>query len=145
MPRSSLPIPPTLRRSTGPAELNPPDAEPGPVGHRRRAVGVIAHVVTVLLMLSVPAAAYADAGDVVLAAPNDLPTVIANVQAWIMGILVAVASLFLVYAGALRATAGGDPAMVERSKEAFKNALIGYAAAVLAPVFLQILQGILGG
>jgi hypothetical protein len=112
-------------------------------GWSRRAARVAAHLAAVVLVLSVPAAASADSGDVLLAV-NDLPTVIANVQAWIVGILFAIASLFLVYSGALRAAAGGDTAMVERSKEAFKNALIGYAAAVLAPVFLQILQGILG-
>ena len=41
--------------------------------------------------------------------------------------------------------AGGDPAQVEQAKGNFKSALYGYALAVLAPVILQALQGILGG
>jgi len=42
-------------------------------------------------------------------------------------------------------TAGGDPAQAEQAKGNFKAALAGYALAVLAPVILQVLQGILGG
>ena len=83
------------------------------------------------------------AGDVLAA--NDLPTVIANLQGWVMGILAAVATLFLVLAGVYYATAGGDPAQVDKAKGAFKNALIGYGLAVLAPVLLQVVKGIVGG
>jgi hypothetical protein len=115
----------------------------------------------VLLLVSVPTAAFADstgpiaggstpslagvlAGPVYLAA-NDLPTVINNLQTWLMGILAGVATLFLVLAGVYWATAGGDPAQVDKAKGALKNALIGYGLAVLAPVLLQIVKGIVGG
>jgi hypothetical protein len=93
----------------------------------------------------VPAAAYADTGAPVILAANDLPTVINNLQTWVMGILAAVATLFLVLAGVYWATAGGDPAQVERAKGALKNALIGYGLAVLAPILLQVVKGIVGG
>ena len=73
----------------------------------RRIVRVGAHLATVALILSVPAAAYADTGEPVILAANDLPTVINNLQTWVMGILAAVATLFLVLAGVYRATAGG--------------------------------------
>jgi hypothetical protein len=111
----------------------------------RRTGRAIAHTATVLLMLSVPAAAYADSGATVVLAANSLPQVIANLQAWIMGILGAVATLFLVLAGVYWATAGGDPAQVDKAKGALKNALIGYGLAVLAPILLQVVQGIVGG
>ena len=78
-------------------------------------------------------------------AANSLPVVIANLQTWVMGILAAVATLFLVLAGVYWATAGGDPAQVDKAKGALKNALIGYGLAVLAPVLLQVVQGIVGG
>ncbi len=106
---------------------------------------MVTSVVTVLLILAVPAAAGADTGGVVLAAPNDLPTVIANLQTWVMGILAAVATLFLVLAGVYWATAGGDPAQVDKAKQALRNALVGYGLAVLAPVLLQVVQGIVEG
>jgi hypothetical protein len=111
---------------------------------RRRTLNNAAHVATVLLVLSVPAAAYADTGDVVLAA-NSLPAVINNLRTWVMGILAAVATLFLVLAGVYWATAGGDPAQVDKAKGALKNALVGYGLAVLAPILLQVVKGIVGG
>ena len=111
----------------------------------RRTVRIGAHVVTVVLMLSVPAAAYAGSGGSVTLAANSLPVVIANLQRWVMGILAAVATLFLVLAGVYWATAGGDPAQVDKAKGALKNALVGYGLAVLAPVLLQVVKGIVGG
>ena len=111
----------------------------------RRGARVAAHLATVVLMLSIPTAAFADSSGPVYLAANDLPTVIGNLQTWIMGILAAVATLFLVLAGVYYATAGGDPQQVDKAKGAFKNALIGYGLAVLAPVLLQVVKGIVGG
>ncbi|MEV6931397.1 pilin [Dactylosporangium sp. NPDC051485] len=96
-------------------------------------------------LLAVPTVASADPGAPVVVAANALPVVIANLQTWIMGILAAVATLFLVLAGVYWATAGGDPAQVDKAKGALKNALIGYGLAVLAPILLQVVQGIVGG
>ena len=110
-----------------------------------RAGRIAGHTATVLLMLSVPAAAYADTGAAVYLAANSLPQVIANLQTWIMGILAALATLFLVLAGVYWATAGGDPAQVDKAKGALKNARVGYGLAVLAPILLQVVRGIVGG
>nr|MDT0658776.1 pilin [Micromonospora sp. DSM 115978] len=92
------------------------------------------------------------AGDLLAAAPapdvvaaKSIPEVIAGIELWIMGILAAVATLFLVIGGLRYMTAGGDPAQAEQAKGNFKAALAGYALAILAPVILQVLQGILGG
>ena len=117
------------------------------VHHRltRRAARAAAHTATVLLMLSVPAAAYADIAAPAAPAVTSLAQVIANLQAWIMGILAALATLFLVLAGVYWATAGGDPAQVDKAKQALKNALVGYGLAVLAPILLEVVQGIVGG
>jgi hypothetical protein len=86
-------------------------------------------------------------GEVVAVAPlavNDLPTVISNLTAWIIGILAVVATLFLTIGGVRYLLAGGDPSEVERAKSALKNAAIGYALALLAPVLLDVLRGVLG-
>jgi Type IV secretion system pilin len=122
--------------------LSTSDSRPRAV---RRIVRVAAHLATVALMLSVPAAAYADTGEPVILAAKELPAVIASLQTWVMGILAAVATLFLVLAGVYWATAGGDPAQVDKAKGALKNALVGYGLAVLAPVLLQVVKGIVGG
>ncbi|AYF26776.1 hypothetical protein CSH63_04725 [Micromonospora tulbaghiae] len=111
----------------------------------RRVARVTAPAAAALGVLAVPDVAYGDAGEPVILAVNDLPTVIANLQAWVMGILAAVATLFLVLAGVYWATAGGDPVQVDKAKGALKNALIGYGLAVLAPVLLRVVQGIVGG
>ncbi|MEU2615671.1 pilin [Micromonospora sp. NPDC007271] len=107
----------------------------------RRAANVAGMVV---LLLSAPVAAYAATPNP-KGGPNPLPVVISNLQSWLVGILAAVATLFLVLAGVYWATAGGDPTQVDRAKGALKNALIGYGLAVLAPVLLQVVQGIVGG
>jgi hypothetical protein len=78
-------------------------------------------------------------------AAKPIKEVIDGIRLWIMGLLVAVATLFLVVAGLRYTAAGGDPAQVEQAKANFRSALVGYALAVLAPVILQVLQGILGG
>jgi hypothetical protein len=111
----------------------------------RRITRIVAPVAAAVVMLAVPAAASADTSEPVILAANDLPTVIANLQTWVMGILAAVATLFLVLAGVYWATAGGDPAQVDKAKGALKNALIGYGLAVLAPILLQVVKGIVGG
>lgn len=77
-------------------------------------------------------------------AVKTLPQVINSLRVWVMGILAAVATLFLVIGGLRYVTANGDPAAVEQAKGGLKAALTGYALAVLAPVILQALQGILG-
>ncbi|GLI00652.1 pilin [Phytohabitans aurantiacus] len=109
-----------------------------------RAGAIAVHLATIVLLVSVPAAAFADPGTPVNLAANSLPVVIDKLQDWIMGLLAAIATLFLVLAGVYWATAGGDPAQVDKAKGAGKNALIGYGLAVLAPVLLEVVQGIVG-
>lgn len=117
------------------------------IRHRRlRRVVVVVLTATAVstVVLALPATAWAAPNDPTVLAVNDLPTVIANLQGWIIGILAAVATLFLVIGFARYMTAGGDPSETERAKGAFKAAAIGYAGALLAPWFMTVLQGILG-
>jgi len=93
-------------------------------------------------LTTIPLSVYAEPA--VLAAAS-LPQVITNLQTWLMGILAAVATLFLVLAGVYWATAGGDPSQVDKAKSSLRNALVGYGVAVLAPVLLQVAKGIVGG
>ena len=105
----------------------------------------VAHAATLADMTTVAALQEAASQQAAVMAVNDLPTIVANLRTWVMGILAAVATLFLVIGGLRYMTAAGDPAGVEQAKGSFKAALTGYALAVLAPVVLQVLQGILGG
>ncbi|SIM49692.1 pilin [Micromonospora cremea] len=80
-----------------------------------------------------------------LAAPKSINEVISGITGWVMGIIALVATMFLVIGGLRYMAAGGDPAQVEQAKGNVKSALMGYALAVLSPVILQVLQGIIGG
>ncbi|MFG3690629.1 pilin [Micromonospora sp. NPDC047740] len=97
------------------------------------------HTISVLNDLLAAPAPDGDGG------PHSIAQVIANITGWVMGIIAVVATMFLVIGGLRYMAAGGDPAQVEQAKGNVKSALIGYALAVLAPVVLQVLQGILGG
>lgn len=77
-------------------------------------------------------------------AVNTLPTIIANITHWVIGLLVGVATLFLTIGGLRYLAAGGDPTEIDKAKSAFRSALIGYALAVLAPMLLNIVRGWIG-
>jgi Type IV secretion system pilin len=100
--------------------------------------------VLTLVLLSGSAASAADPSAPVVLAINELPVVIGKLTLAITVVLAGIATLFATIGGARYLMAGGDPAELERAKGAFKAAGIGYALAFLAPVFLTILNGILG-
>ena len=75
-------------------------------------------------------------------APTSLTSVIDNLRNWLVGILAAVATLFLTVGGLRYLTAGGDPGQVEKAKTALKSAAIGYALAALAPLLVSILASL---
>jgi hypothetical protein len=97
--------------------------------------------------VALPAVAAAVVALVVIAPPafaagstaTSLTSVIDNLRNWLVGILAAVATLFLTVGGLRYLTAGGDPSQVEKAKIALKSAAIGYALAALAPLLVSIL------
>ena len=93
------------------------------------------------LMLAAPAA-WAQAGST---PPRDLAQVVENARLWAMGLIAALATLFLILGAVRYVIAGGDPGEVERAKMAIRSAMFGYAIALLAPVLLTVLRGIVGG
>lgn len=88
-----------------------------------------------VLLLFVPAAALA---------ASSLNQVIDNVRVWLVGLLAALATVYLMIGGARYLAAGGDPGQIERAKGAIRAALGGYALALLAPVLVSIVQRIVG-
>ena len=91
-----------------------------------------------LLAVTVTAALLvAGTPDAALAAES-IQQVVNNIRTWVVGILVAVATLFLTVGGLRYAAANGDPGEVEKAKLALKSAAIGYGLAMLAPLFVTI-------
>ena len=77
------------------------------------------------------------------AAAADLTSVIESIRNWVAGVLAALATLFLTVGGVRYLIAGGNPRAIEEGKAAIRSALIGYALAALAPMFVEILGKVL--
>jgi len=113
--------------------------------HAPPVLGVATLVVATVLATTGAAHAAPPGGEPAILAAASLPEVVNNLRGWLMGILVAIATLFLTVGGVRYLAAGGDPGEVERAKVALKSAAIGYALAVLAPVLVGLLGQIVGG
>ena len=107
--------------------------------------GLLAAGLTVVGSGDAQAAVQSGVHEMVPLAVNDLPTIVSNLRNWVMGILAALATLFLTIGGVRYLMAGGDPSEVERAKAAFRSAAVGYVLAVIAPVVLTVLRSIIGG
>jgi hypothetical protein len=138
--------------SGGPAmRLSPIHRRSSHVPVRSRPAGVRARrtLVTLLAVGLAFAAATPTAWAVepthVLALAASVNAVLTNIRNWIMGISAGLATVFLTVGGVRYMMAGGDPGEVEKAKGAFKSAGWGYGLAMLAPLVVQILKGIVGG
>ncbi|GAA4102261.1 pilin [Nonomuraea soli] len=107
---------------------------------------LVAIALGVLLSYALAAtAATVDApGQVLAAPPESLNTVIDNLRNVIVGLLVALATLFLTIAGVRYILAGGDPGEVEAAKKGLRYAALGYGIAALAPLLVTVLKSIVG-
>jgi hypothetical protein len=91
------------------------------------------------------------APDVVSASPTPAPDptgelvgVIERARNWLVGIAFTIAAFFATWGAIRRMGAGDDPGEIEKSKSAFRNAFLGAGLAVLAPILVAIVMGILG-
>jgi hypothetical protein len=105
--------------------------------NRNRAAYVLAVAAVIVCLTTLPTSAYA--------AAQDVPTIIDSLRNWAMGILAALATLFLTIGGVKYLVAGGNPRAVEEAKGAIRSALIGYVLAALAPLLFSIVKQIVGG
>jgi hypothetical protein len=103
-------------------------------------VTVIALASAAILLGGTAAHAAGPGGPTVLAA-DSIEAVVNNIRAWLVGILVAVATLFLTIGGLRLMWANGDPGEAEKGKAALKSAAIGYGLALLAPLIVTIVAG----
>jgi hypothetical protein len=92
---------------------------------------------TALVLFSTAAYA-AEAGAPMPMAADSIEAVVNNIRTWLVGILVAVATLFLTIGGLRLMWANGDPGEAEKGKAALKSAAVGYGLALLAPLIVTI-------
>ncbi|MDG4790227.1 pilin [Micromonospora sp. WMMD1102] len=91
-------------------------------------------------LVAVPGAAYAAEPAAVVLAAESIQEVAENIRAWLVGILLSVATLFLTVAGLRYMAANGDPGEIEKAKVTLRSAAIGYALALLAPLLVTIVR-----
>lgn len=139
--RRSLRRPGTASSVSGPVRGNIVPRRPRPSRRRLMAASSMWTTGCVMTALLVPGVADASTN---LAAAASLNEVINNLRNVIVGLLVGLATLFATIGGVRYMLAGGDPGEVEAAKKTLRYAAIGYSVAVLAPVLVKILQGIVG-
>ncbi|WP_379575249.1 RNA polymerase sigma factor [Nonomuraea mangrovi] len=146
---TATPAPPSYPDGTGSRP-----AEPGTNSGRgcRRWTWHLCRVLAVLLLLATllavaASAALAETGSPpqAMAVPSDLGKVFDNLRNWLIGLLATLATLMLTIGGLRYLVAGGDPGEVQKAKTALKAAAFGYALAVLAPLFVNVLKNVVGG
>jgi len=98
---------------------------------------LVAAVAATALVVTQGTAYAAEVGAVPLAAES-IQQVAERIRTWLLAILVAVATLFLTVGGLRYLAANGDPGELEKAKLALRSAAIGYALALLAPLFVTI-------
>lgn len=70
--------------------------------------------------------------------------ILENVRNALVLILTALAIAALTYAGIRYVIAGGDPGGIEKAKTAAKSAVVGLGLALLAPLLVAIVKGVIG-
>lgn len=137
---------PHIRRRAQDQRATP--AHRPPLGLVTRLVYCATHLISLLtllgwltgtaLVLFSTAAYAAEVGAPVPMAAESIEAVVNNIRAWLVGILVAVATLFLTVGGLRLMWANGDPGEAEKGKAALKSAAVGYGLAMLAPLIVTI-------
>jgi hypothetical protein len=110
-----------------------------------RTVGIAVVVAAVIALGMTAAPGRAAAAELMAAPAASVDQVLANLRAWLVGILAGLATVFLTLGGIRYVMAGGNPGEIEKAKSAFRGAGIGYGLAVLAPLVVSVLRGIVGG
>ncbi|WP_232668302.1 pilin [Pseudonocardia sp. TRM90224] len=126
--------------------MTPSPSGPGLLGRRRIGeVAALALICAAGLVVADPRVAHAEATQVVvLAIAESVDQVLTNIRNWIIGLSAGLATVFLTIGGARYLIAGGDPGEVERARAALRSAAFGYAFALLAPLLVEVLKGIVG-
>lgn len=97
----------------------------------------------VLSLLPTSALAYT-APKVEIKDPNstDVATLIGKVITWVLGLVGAIAVLFIIYAGILYVTSSGNKERIEQAKQTLTYAVIGLVVIVLAGVIVSLVTGL---
>ena len=122
-------------------QTRPRHRRPASAVHHRRCAALLLILSAALMVFACTRAPAATAS---YEAAATLPQVVDNITGWVVGILAAVATMFVTIGGLRYVMAGGDPSEVEKAKRSLKSAMLGYGLAMLAPTLVSVLQGLVG-
>ena len=122
-------------------QTRPRHRRPASAVHHRRCAALLLILSAALMVFACTRAPAATAS---YEAAATLPQVVDNITGWVVGILAAVATMFVTIGGLRYVMAGGDPSEVEKAKRSLKSAMFGYGLAMLAPTLVSVLQGLVG-
>lgn len=80
----------------------------------------------------------------VITSGEELIQLIDNIGDWIFTILLSIAAIFLIVAGFMWVTAGGNPENVAKARQMLVNALIGLAIGLGAKGLIAVVTSLLG-
>ncbi len=75
---------------------------------------------------------------------GEVVAILEAVRNALVAVLTALAIAALTYAGIRYLIAAGDPGGIEKAKTAAKSAVVGLGLALLAPVLVAIVKGLIG-
>jgi lysylphosphatidylglycerol synthetase-like protein (DUF2156 family) len=75
-------------------------------------------------------------------ATTNVSEIIGKVITWVLGLVGGIAVLFIVYAGILYVTSGGNKERIEKAKQTLTYAVIGLIVIVLAGVIVKLATGL---
>jgi hypothetical protein len=104
-------------------------------------LALLAGLVAAAVVMADTVALAADSTGALILAVDSIEQVVDRLRVWLVGILAAVATLFLTVGGLRYIAANGDPGEVEKAKSALKSAALGYGLALLAPLIVNIVRG----
>ncbi|MDI1463425.1 pilin [Catellatospora sp. KI3] len=108
----------------------------------QRAFTVTLPAATAVVVAASAAYAEPDPGDDTKPDQLNLAGIIGNVQGLVTGLLIGLATLFLTLGCVRYMMANGDPTATEKGKGAFRNALIGYALAIVSQPALALVKSL---
>ncbi len=79
-----------------------------------------------------------------LAGDTPIAGLMTKVANWATGLLIALSTLFIIFAAFLYVTAGADPGNVDKAKTIIMYAVIGIVVALLSQVVAGVVKAVIG-
>lgn len=97
-------------------------------------------VLAISILIAMPVLAVLPAGNIPAAGSLDIWTILKKVLDWFFNIVIIIGALYIVYAGWIYITAGGDDEKAKKGLSGLVQALIGIGIALLAKGLIYVVS-----